>query len=279
MLTLASPTPAALPDVPSHGLPNASSLNHVWMMLADDWGSYDASFRMQELGRTPDILTPSIDALAQRGLTFSNYYVQPICSPTRASLLSGRYSIHTGSEHQLFGSFEPSCLPTTLPLMPAAFKALGFQTHMIGKCAPVTPAPWLDAPHHLTCRSCHAAAAMPPPPPPLLRIRACTNAPARCTLLPVRAAQGTSVMSTNRAPRLGGASTRTSATWAAMRATLSTGRAASGTGMHAASTANALPPPPRRRLPRPPRPRLAAAARRWARASTRRICTRRARRV
>ena len=106
---------------------------HIIMMLADDWGSYDASFRMRELNRTVDIHTPHIDALALGGATFSNYYVQPICTPTRASLLSGRYSIHTGSEHILFGSNEPSCLPTTLPLMPQAFKALGYATHMVGK--------------------------------------------------------------------------------------------------------------------------------------------------
>jgi arylsulfatase B/arylsulfatase I/J len=103
------------------------------MMLADDWGSYDASYRMQELGRTPDINTPNIDALGADGVRFSNYYVQPICSPTRASLLSGRYSIHTGAEHRLFGADEPSCLPVALPLMPRAFKELGYSTHMVGK--------------------------------------------------------------------------------------------------------------------------------------------------
>ena len=87
-------------------------LNHVFFLLADDWGSYDAGFRIRELGRQPDPRTPGDRRLAADGLTFSNYYVQPICSPTRASLLSGRYSIHTGSEHKLFGASEPSCLPT-----------------------------------------------------------------------------------------------------------------------------------------------------------------------
>ena len=95
---------------------NASTLNHVIFMLADDWGSYDASFRIRQLGRTPDLFTPNMDALVASpdSLVFDNYYVQPICTPTRASLLSGRYSIHTGSEHILFGSFEPSCLPVAL---------------------------------------------------------------------------------------------------------------------------------------------------------------------
>jgi arylsulfatase A-like enzyme len=81
----------------------------------------------------PDIHTPNIDALSETGVRFANYYVQPICSPTRAVLMTGRYSIHTGCEHILFGASEPSCVPTTLPLMPHAFKKIGYQTHMAGK--------------------------------------------------------------------------------------------------------------------------------------------------
>ena len=108
---------------------------HILMMLADDWGSYDSSARARSLGRKPDVQTPVIDQLSSdhHGITFANYYVQPICSPTRASLMSGRYSIHTGSEHRLFGFGEPSCLPTTTPLMPRAFNELGYASHMIGK--------------------------------------------------------------------------------------------------------------------------------------------------
>eukprot|EP00035_Acanthoeca_spectabilis_P011564 m.204181 g.204181 ORF g.204181 m.204181 type:complete len:123 (+) comp15380_c0_seq13:148-516(+) len=102
-------------------------------VIADDWGSYDASWRIKALGREPDIQTPNIDRLSLAGIRFENYYVQPICTPTRAVLMSGRYSIHTGCEHILFGADEPSCLPTTLPIMPHAFKKLGYQTHMAGK--------------------------------------------------------------------------------------------------------------------------------------------------
>ena len=107
---------------------------HIIMMLADDWGSYDASWRMKELGRKPDIMTPTIDSLSADGVRFSNYYVQPICTPTRSVLLSGRYSIHTGCEHILFGSSEASCLPVDLPIMPQAFKAIGFASSPPDSC-------------------------------------------------------------------------------------------------------------------------------------------------
>ena len=106
---------------------------HILLLLADDWGSYDASHRIRSLGREPDVHTPTIDRLSADGVTLSNYYVQPICSPTRASLLSGRYSIHTGSEHRLWGWSEASCLPIALPLMPRAFKELNYSTAMVGK--------------------------------------------------------------------------------------------------------------------------------------------------
>ncbi len=40
--------------------------------------------------------TPTLDSLAGRGLTLANYYTPPVCSPTRAALLTGRYGMHTG---------------------------------------------------------------------------------------------------------------------------------------------------------------------------------------
>jgi hypothetical protein len=106
---------------------------HILLLLADDWGSYDAGFRQRSLGRLPDVATPAIDALRAGGIFLSSYYVQPICTPTRASLLTGRFSSHTGSEHQLFGTSEPSCLPLELPLLPQCLAALGYQSHMVGK--------------------------------------------------------------------------------------------------------------------------------------------------
>jgi len=106
---------------------------HLLFHLLDDLGTYDASFRMAELGREPDILTPNIDAMAHGGTLATNYYVQMSCSPSRASLLTGRYSANTGLGNTLIGVDDRSCLPQSLPLLPQALQELGYATHMIGK--------------------------------------------------------------------------------------------------------------------------------------------------
>ncbi len=59
----------------------------IVFILADDLGSYDVGWRGSE------IKTPNLDKLAKAGTVFDNFYVQPVCSPTRGSLMTGRYLI------------------------------------------------------------------------------------------------------------------------------------------------------------------------------------------
>ena len=59
--------------------------------VADDLGYNDVQFH-----GSPQIPTPRLNALAASGLTLTNYHAQPVCSPTRASILSGRHAIHHG---------------------------------------------------------------------------------------------------------------------------------------------------------------------------------------
>ena len=66
------------------------------LILADDLGKYDLSL----YGPAP-VQTPHIDSIARRGVRFSEAYVtSPICSPSRAALLTGRYQQRFGHEHQ-----------------------------------------------------------------------------------------------------------------------------------------------------------------------------------
>ena len=63
---------------------------HILLVVIDDFGWSDIGFHGAKIN------TPNMDKLASEGVILDNYYVQPICSPTRSALLSGRYPIHTG---------------------------------------------------------------------------------------------------------------------------------------------------------------------------------------
>src|SRR5947209_19740303 len=69
---------------------SAAEKPNIVFILADDLGSYDVGWRGSE------IKTPNLDALCARGAKLENFYVQPVCTPTRASLMTGRYPMRYG---------------------------------------------------------------------------------------------------------------------------------------------------------------------------------------
>src|SRR4051812_34589188 len=77
-------------DAPGAVQPN------VIVILADDIGFGDLGAQGGK-----DIPTPNIDSIARDGVRFTNGYVSgPVCSPTRAGLLTGRYQQRTGHDFQ-----------------------------------------------------------------------------------------------------------------------------------------------------------------------------------
>jgi arylsulfatase A-like enzyme len=91
-----------------------------------DVGSYGAK----------DIRTPNIDRLAREGIRFTDFYAAPTCSPTRASLISGRYYQRAGIERPI-GAFGPATrslgLPATGHSLPQLLKNGGYATGLVGK--------------------------------------------------------------------------------------------------------------------------------------------------
>ena len=86
--------------------------------------------RYDTLGCTGDpvIQTPNIDRLAARSVSFSRFFVQnPVCQPSRASIMTGRYPRHTGVK------WNGCALNENEITMPELFKAAGYQTACIGK--------------------------------------------------------------------------------------------------------------------------------------------------
>ena len=101
--------------------------NHSWINQAPEWlgsiklqdvfGKIACDCSDVSLHGSPQIPTPHIDGLARAGLTLLNYHANPSCSPTRASILTGRHMIH----HSIFGPFRigfAGALDTAFTLLP-----------------------------------------------------------------------------------------------------------------------------------------------------------------
>jgi arylsulfatase B len=97
-------------------------------IVADDLGWKDIGFN----GCT-DIKTPNIDALAAGGAKFTQFYVQPMCTPTRAALMTGRYPFRYGLQTAVIPSVSAYGLDTAEWLMPQCLKEAGYKTAIIGK--------------------------------------------------------------------------------------------------------------------------------------------------
>ncbi len=106
----------------------AAARPHIVHIVADDLGWKDVGFN----GCT-DIRTPNLDKLAAEGATLSQFYVQPMCTPTRACLMTGRYPFRYGLQTAVIPSVSAYGLDTSEWLMPQALKEAGYDTAIIGK--------------------------------------------------------------------------------------------------------------------------------------------------
>lgn len=101
---------------------------HILYIVADDIGWKDVGFH----GAT-DIKTPNLDKLAAEGTRLDQFYVQPMCTPTRAALLTGRYPFRYGLQTVVIPSKGTYGLATDEYTLPQTLKDAGYRTEMIGK--------------------------------------------------------------------------------------------------------------------------------------------------
>jgi len=100
---------------------------NIVYFLVDDLGHTDVGFTGSR-----DIRTPNIDRRAKEGAVLDSFYVQPVCSPTRAALLTGCYATHTG----VYTIVRPGArwgLPLAERTLPQALREAGYTTAICGK--------------------------------------------------------------------------------------------------------------------------------------------------
>lgn len=107
---------------------HAADKPNIVHIVADDLGWKDVGFN-----GCADIPTPNLDRLAAEGATLTQFYVQPMCTPTRAALMTGRYPFRYGLQTAVIPSVSAYGLDTTEWLLPQSLKEAGYTTAIIGK--------------------------------------------------------------------------------------------------------------------------------------------------
>lgn len=116
---------AALPLAAAPEKPN------VLLIVCDDLGYADTGFHGSK-----ESVTPHLDQLARSGVTCTDGYVSyPVCSPSRAGLLTGRYQSRFGHENNpVYDPLDPAeGLPLSEKILPQDLKDAGYRTGWIGK--------------------------------------------------------------------------------------------------------------------------------------------------
>jgi arylsulfatase A-like enzyme len=109
-------------------LAGQSRMPNVVMIYADDLGSGDLSCYGH-----PTIRTPNLDRMAAEGMRFTQFYsAAPLCSPSRAALMTGRYPVRSGINFVLFPDSKGG-LPESELTMPEMLRQRGYATGMVGK--------------------------------------------------------------------------------------------------------------------------------------------------
>jgi arylsulfatase A-like enzyme len=105
----------------------ASERPNIVVIVADDLGWADVGYH------GGNIDTPSLDRLAEQGVQLNRFYTTPICSPTRAALMTGRDPIRLGVAYGVIMPWDNIGVNPAEHFMPESFGAAGYQTAMVGK--------------------------------------------------------------------------------------------------------------------------------------------------
>ncbi|MEM8969238.1 MAG: arylsulfatase [Bacteroidota bacterium] len=123
------------------GVPNSVSPPNIIIILADDLGYGD----LQSYNPASLVPTPNLNRLASEGIRLINAYCPvAVCSPTRYSLMTGRYSFRSWKPNGVMANYEPSLIEDEILTLPEMLKEAGYTTAGFGKWHLGTTFPTLD---------------------------------------------------------------------------------------------------------------------------------------
>ena len=105
----------------------AAERPNIVFILSDDQGFADIGYRSRE------VVTPHLDALAAGGVRLEQFYVQPVCTPTRAALMTGLYPLRLGLQLGVIKPESRHGLPLSARTLPQALRDAGYFTALCGK--------------------------------------------------------------------------------------------------------------------------------------------------
>jgi len=113
------------PTTPQRSYSTGGQLPNIVVILADDLGWNSVGYRNEEFQ------TPHIDSLVASGVTLNRFYVAPMCSPTRAGMMTGRYPIRFGCARSVIPPYRDFGLPTSEVTLPEMLSTLGYENRAI----------------------------------------------------------------------------------------------------------------------------------------------------
>lgn len=117
--------PAAWGAAPAARSDGGAAAPNVVLVMTDDQGWFDLGFN-----GNPHIATPNLDRLAAESVRFTRFYAEPVCTPTRAGLMTGRCYLRTGANDTYMGHDTMSAGEITLGQV---FQRQGYRTALFGK--------------------------------------------------------------------------------------------------------------------------------------------------
>lgn len=109
--------------------PETRGAPNIVLVTFDDMGWNDIGYHSTDLPKA----TPFLNSLASKGLKLNNYHTQPSCTPSRVTLMTGKYAYKNGFQNTEIQPVYAIGVPLSNKLMPARLRELGYRTVGYGK--------------------------------------------------------------------------------------------------------------------------------------------------